>query len=109
MLISAINTVEIDAAPGRVGEVCSKLPRIVRALLGSTECVGYAITDNRGANNSWIVSGYWASESQMRAHFDHPELAGFMDMLSAGMARRINFNSFIIDPAEDQSSNGMPS
>jgi quinol monooxygenase YgiN len=102
MLISAINTVEIDAAPGRVGEVCTKLPHIVRALLSSTECVGYAITDNRGTKNSWIVSGYWESESQMRAHFDHPELAGFMDMLSAGMASRINFNSFVINPAEDQ-------
>ncbi|MGH8420156.1 MAG: antibiotic biosynthesis monooxygenase [Pseudomonas sp.] len=102
MLISAINTVEVDAAPRRVGEVCTKLPHIVRALLSGTECVGYAITDNRGAKNSWIVSGYWESESQVRAHFDHPELAGFMDMLSAGMASRINFNSFIINPVEDQ-------
>ena len=102
MLISAINTVEIDAAPGRVGEVCTKLPSIVRALLSNTECVGYAVTDNRGAKNSWIVSGYWESESQMRAHFDHPELAGFMDMLSTGMASRINFNSFIVDHTQDQ-------
>ncbi|EJL02057.1 MULTISPECIES: antibiotic biosynthesis monooxygenase [Pseudomonas] len=102
MLISAINTVEIDAAPGRVGEVCSTLPHIVRALLETSECMGYAITDNRRAKNSWIVSGYWESESQMRAHFDHPKLAGFMDMLRVGMASRIKFNSFVINSAEDQ-------
>lgn len=101
MLISAINTVEVDAAPGRVGEVCSVLPHIVRALLSNSGCMGYAITDNRRAKNSWIVSGYWESESLMHAHFDHPELAGFMDMLRAGMASRIKFNTFIINPAED--------
>lgn len=102
MLISAINTVEIDAAPGRVGEVCSKLPHIVRELLTHSACMGYAITDNRRAKNSWIVSGYWELESQMRAHFDHPQLAGFMEMLRVGMASRIKFNTFIVNPAEDQ-------
>lgn len=102
MLITAINTVEIDAAQGRVGEVCSILPHIVRELLTNSECMGYAITDNRRAKNSWIVSGYWESESQMRAHFDHPQLAGFIDMLRAGMASRIKFNTFIINPAEEQ-------
>ncbi|WP_185054054.1 antibiotic biosynthesis monooxygenase family protein [Pseudomonas moraviensis] len=102
MLISAINTVEIDAAPGRVGEVCSILPHIVRELLGKSGCMGYAITDNRRVKNSWIVSGYWESESLMRAHFDHPELARFMDMLRAGMASRIKFNTFFVNPAEDQ-------
>ncbi|MFJ3366876.1 antibiotic biosynthesis monooxygenase [Pseudomonas sp. NPDC086251] len=96
MLISAINTIEIDAAPGRVGEVCQKLPQIIRTLLSTTRCVGYAVTDNRMTNNSWIVSGYWKSESQMREHFEHPELAGFMEMLTSGMAKRINFNSFVV-------------
>lgn len=102
MFITAINTVEIDAAPGRVGEVCSILPHMVRALLGNSGCMGYAITDNRRAKNAWIVSGYWESVTQMYAHFDHPALAGLMDMLRAGMASRIKFNTFIINPAEEE-------
>jgi quinol monooxygenase YgiN len=100
MLITAINTVEIDAAPGRAGEVCTKLPHIVHALLNGTECVSYVVADSRTTENAWIVSGYWKSEREMQAHFDHPELAGFMDLLSSGMASRINFNSFVVDPCE---------
>ncbi|MFJ2408276.1 antibiotic biosynthesis monooxygenase [Pseudomonas sp. NPDC087814] len=102
MLVSAINTVEVDAAPGRVGEVFTKLPCIVRALLDNTECVGYAVTDNRAVRNAWIVSGYWESESKMRAHFDRPELGGFMDMLNSGMASRVKFNSFVVTHADQQ-------
>jgi quinol monooxygenase YgiN len=100
MLIAAINTVEIDAAPGRAGEVRTKLPVIVHALLGSTGCIGYSVADNHAIENSWIVSGFWQSESQMQAHFDSPELVGFMSMLSDGMAIRMNFNRFIASHSE---------
>lgn len=97
MPISAINTVEIEAAPGRVGETCTKLAHIVRALRADTECIGYEVTDNRIIKNTWLVSGYWASEHQMHAHFNHPELAAFMEMLNSGLVRRVSFNCFVVE------------
>jgi quinol monooxygenase YgiN len=100
MLITAINTVEIDAAPGRADEVSTELPHILRAFRNNTGCVGYAVADNRTTENAWIVSGYWRSEREMHAHFEQPESVVFMSLLSSGMASRISFNSFVVNSAE---------
>jgi len=100
MPIAAINTIEIEAAPGRAGEVGTKLSHIVHALLNSSACMGYGVAGNHALENAWIVTGYWRSEGQMLAHFNHPELMGFMELLNSGLISRIHFNSFVLGRSE---------
>lgn len=100
MLVSAINTVEIHAAQGRASEVGMRVPRMLDVLSSTTPCVAYTFTASKHDDASWIVSGYWRSEGQMQAHFSHPELTGFMELLSSGAISHIQFNSFVIDANE---------
>lgn len=100
MLVSAINTVEIHATQGRSSEVGTRVPRMLEVLNSTTPCVAYTFTASKHDDASWIVSGYWRSEGQMQAHFSHPELTGFMELLSSGVISHIQFNSFVIDANE---------
>ncbi|WP_346831199.1 antibiotic biosynthesis monooxygenase [Pseudomonas abietaniphila] len=100
MLVSAINTVEIHAAQGRASEVGMRVPRMLDVLSSTTPCVAYTFTASKHDDASWIVSGYWQSETQMQAHFSHPELTGFMDLLSSGAISHIQFNSFVVEANE---------
>ncbi|WP_062389122.1 putative quinol monooxygenase [Pseudomonas abietaniphila] len=100
MLVSAINTVEIHATQGRSSEVGARVPRMLEVLNSTTPCVAYTFTASKHDDASWIVSGYWRSEGQMQAHFSHPELTGFMELLSSGAISHIQFNSFVIDANE---------
>ncbi|SEP67422.1 Quinol monooxygenase YgiN [Pseudomonas sp. NFACC02] len=100
MLVSAINTVEIHATQGRSSEVGTRVPRMLEVLNSTTPCVAYTFTASKHDDASWIVSGYWRSEGQMQAHFSHPELTGFMELLSSGAISHIQFNSFVIDANE---------
>jgi len=97
MLVSAINTVEIHATQGRAREVGTRVPQILDVLNSTTPCIAYTLTPGKNDDAAWIVSGYWQSESQMQAHFSHPELTGFMDMLHSGAISQIQFNSFVVD------------
>jgi quinol monooxygenase YgiN len=96
MLVSAINTVEIHATQGRSSEVGARVPRMLEVLNSTTPCVAYTLTPGKNDDPSWIVSGYWQSESQMQAHFAHPELTGFMELLNSGAISHIQFNSFVV-------------
>jgi len=97
MLVSAINTVEIHATHGRSSEVGTRVPRILDVLQRTTPCVAYTLTPGKNDDASWIVSGYWQSASQMQAHFSHPELNGFMELLNSGAISHLQFNSFVVD------------
>jgi quinol monooxygenase YgiN len=97
MLVSAINTVEIHASQGRSNEVGMRVPRMLEVLNSTTPCVAYTLTPEKNDDASWIVSGYWQSESQMQAHFSHPELTGFMELLHSGAICHLQFNSFVVD------------
>jgi quinol monooxygenase YgiN len=99
MLVTAINTVEIHATHGRRSEVDARVPRILDVLNSTTPCIAYTLTASKACDASWIISGYWQSEAQMQAHFSHPELSGFMELLSCGAISHIQFNSFITEPS----------
>jgi quinol monooxygenase YgiN len=100
MPVSAINTVEIHAAQGRSSEVGRRVPRMLDVLNSTTPCVAYTFTASKNDDASWIVSGYWQSETQMQAHFSHPELTGFMELLWSGAISHIQFNSFVVGANE---------
>lgn len=90
----------VSAAQGRASEVGTRVPRMLDVLSSTTPCVAYTFTASKDDDASWIVSGYWQSETQMQAHFSHPELTGFMDLLSSGAISHIQFNSFVVQANE---------
>jgi len=96
MLVSAINTVEIDAAQGRCSEIGARIARMLDVLNSSTSCIAYTSTPNNADETCWIVSGYWETEADMEAHFSHPELNGFMELLLNGALSRLQFNCFVV-------------
>lgn len=100
MLVSAINTVEIHASHGRCSEIGARVPRMLDVLRDTTSCVAYTFAPSNPDETSWIVSGYWQSETQMHAHFSHPELNGFMELLQSGAISHLHFNSFVVEASE---------
>jgi quinol monooxygenase YgiN len=102
MLVSAINTVEIHAAQGRSSEIGERVQGMLDALSASTPCIAYTLTADKRDPDRWIVSGYWASFTQMQVHFQHPALNGFMALLFSGAISHLHFNSFIVESNEAQ-------
>ncbi|MNR65697.1 hypothetical protein D3C85_1888520 [compost metagenome] len=46
--------------------------------------------------NRWTVSARWQSEEAMHAHFDRPEVQGFISLIDSQLANAVDFNSFPI-------------
>lgn len=102
MLVSAINTVEIHATQGRSREVGERVTHMLDVLNSTTQCIAYTLTVDNSHADHWIVSGYWPSFAQMQAHFSHPQLNGFMELVFSGAISRIHFNSFGVETAEEE-------
>ena len=91
-----INTVQVHAAPGRSEELGRQLQQIVETLRALPGCDTYMVDRCPMDGDRWNVSARWQSESAMQAHFNCPEVQGFISLMDSRLARSVDFNSFPI-------------
>jgi len=91
-----INTVQLQAAAGRSDELGKQLQKIVETLRELPGCDSYMVDRCPEDTNRWTVSARWQSEAAMHAHFDRPEVQGFISLIDSQLANAVDFNSFPI-------------
>lgn len=91
-----INTVEVQAAAGRSEELGRQLQQIVETLRAQPGCDTYMLDRCPVNSDRWNVSAHWQSEAAMQAHFNCPEVQGFISLIDNRLARSVDFNSFPI-------------
>ncbi|WP_260963113.1 antibiotic biosynthesis monooxygenase family protein [Pseudomonas citri] len=91
-----INTVQVQAAAGRSEALGRQLQQIVETLRALPGCDGYMVDRCPEDNDRWNVSARWQSEAAMQAHFNCPEVQGFIGLIESRLARSVDFNSFPI-------------
>ncbi|PMY51876.1 MULTISPECIES: putative quinol monooxygenase [Pseudomonas] len=90
------NTVKIRAAAGRSDELGKQLQKIVDTLRELPGCDGYMVDRCPEDDTRWTVSARWQSEAAMQAHFNRPEVQGFIGLIDSRLANAVDFNSFPI-------------
>lgn len=91
-----INTVQVQATPGRSEELGRQLQQIVETLRAQPGCDAYMVDRCPVDGDRWTVSARWQSEAAMQAHFNCPEVQGFIGLIDNRLARSVDFNSFPI-------------
>ncbi|CAH0147962.1 antibiotic biosynthesis monooxygenase family protein [Pseudomonas brassicacearum] len=91
-----INTVQVHAAAGRSEELGRQLQQIVETLRAQPGCDAYLVDRCPDDGDRWSVSARWQSEAAMQAHFNCPEVQGFISLIDNRLARSVDFNSFPI-------------
>ena len=91
-----INTVQVQAAPGRTEELGKQLQKIVETLRELPGCDTYMVDRCPEDTNRWTVSAHWQSEAAMQQHFNCPEVQGFIGLIDNQLANAVDFNSFPI-------------
>lgn len=90
------NTVKIRAAAGRSDELGKQLQKIVDTLRELPGCDAYMVDRCPEDDTRWTVSARWQSEAAMQAHFNRPEVQGFIGLIDSRLANAVDFNSFPI-------------
>lgn len=96
MSSQVINTVQVHAAAGCSDELGRQLQQIVETLRARPGCDTYMVDRCPMDGDRWKVSARWESESAMQAHFNCPEVQGFISLIDSRLARSVDFNSFPI-------------
>ncbi|MDB6443648.1 MULTISPECIES: antibiotic biosynthesis monooxygenase family protein [Pseudomonas] len=96
MTRQVINTVQVQAAAGRSEELGRQLQQIVETLRAQPGCDAYMVDRCPEDGDRWTVSARWQSEAAMQAHFNCPEVQGFIGLIDNRLARSVDFNSFPI-------------
>ena len=89
------NTVKLRAAAGRSDELGKQLQKIVDTLR-EPGCDAYMVDRCPEDDTRWTVSARWQSEAAMQAHFNCPEVQGFIGLIDSRLANAVDFNSFPI-------------
>ena len=87
-----INTVQVQAAAGRSDELGRQLQKIVETLRETPGCDSYLVDRCPEDGTRWTVSARWQSEAAMQAHFNCPEVQGFIGLIDNRLARSVDFN-----------------
>ncbi|EIK97478.1 hypothetical protein PMM47T1_06826 [Pseudomonas sp. M47T1] len=81
MTIDSVNTLEIRSFDVLDAGFQGVLQAHVERLKGAPGCLGYALNAAATGATTWIICGYWESESQMNAHLCSQEVTQLVNLL----------------------------
>lgn len=96
MGLVAINTIEIDPAPGTTAALQLRLTALLETLNRTSGCAGYTLACPAGASATWLITGYWQCAERMTAHFELPCLAELFELASQRLLVRLCFRTFLL-------------
>ncbi|MCV4340872.1 putative quinol monooxygenase [Pseudomonas capsici] len=99
MHINAMNALEIRFIEGTDPFFESRLKLHIDLLQGAPGCLGYAFSRSSHEPCLWLLSGHWASASEMTEHFAGPAMSALINFLIESGAN-LTFASFTTPQAE---------
>lgn len=81
MTIDSVDTLEIRSFDVLDARFEGVLQAHVEHLKGAPGCLGYALNAGSPGAKTWIICGYWDSESQMNAHLCSREMTQLVNLL----------------------------
>ncbi|MFC6338117.1 hypothetical protein GIR22_09425 [Pseudomonas sp. CCM 7891] len=93
MHITAVNTLEIRSFEDVDPVFETRLQAFAASFVEVPGCLGYVMNRSRAEANLWILSGYWATTSDMTTHFSSTSMTALVNALIEARAN-LTFASF---------------